>query len=52
MKTVIILATGVMFFGDTLSMERLLGVGLAMGGIVWWVLATDSWKKLPRSLCV
>lgn len=35
-KTVIILTGGVLFFGDTMTIKKLLGIALAMMGIVWY----------------
>lgn len=35
-KTVIILAGGVVFFGDTMSQNKLGGIMVAMGGIIWY----------------
>jgi solute carrier family 35 protein E3 len=35
-KTVIILAGGVVFFGDTMPPKKLAGIAIAMGGIVWY----------------
>ena len=34
-KTVIILAGGVLLFGDTMPLKKLSGIGLAMIGIIW-----------------
>eukprot|EP00882_Tetradesmus_deserticola_P010725 GHRQ01011326.1.p1 GENE.GHRQ01011326.1~~GHRQ01011326.1.p1 ORF type:complete len:302 (+),score=107.75 GHRQ01011326.1:144-1049(+) len=36
LKTVIILTGGCMFFGDEMPPKKLLGVGVAMAGIVWY----------------
>jgi len=35
-KTVIILAGGCLFFGDEMPLKKLGGIGVAMGGIVWY----------------
>lgn len=35
-KTVIILAGGVIFFGDTISDKKLFGIAVAMAGIIWY----------------
>ena len=35
-KTVIILTGGVVFFGDSMSGKKFLGILFAMGGIVWY----------------
>lgn len=35
LKTVIILTGGCLFFGDEMPPKKLLGVSVAMGGIVW-----------------
>lgn len=35
-KTVIILTGGILFFGDTMSGKKFMGILLAMGGIVWY----------------
>jgi solute carrier family 35 protein E3 len=34
-KTVLILAGGVIFFGDSMAPQKLLGVAVALGGIGW-----------------
>lgn len=39
-KTVLILSGGFLFFGDSMSNEKLLGVALAMSGIVWYSMLT------------
>ncbi|PNH06400.1 Solute carrier family 35 member E3 [Tetrabaena socialis] len=36
LKTIIILSGGCVFFGDTMPTKKLLGVCIAMGGIVWY----------------
>ncbi|KAF6261701.1 triose-phosphate transporter family-domain-containing protein [Scenedesmus sp. NREL 46B-D3] len=36
LKTVIILAGGCLFFGDEMPPKKLLGVGVAMAGILWY----------------
>ncbi len=36
LKTIIILSGGCMFFGDTMPLNKLAGVCVAMGGIVWY----------------
>jgi len=35
-KTVIILTGGVVFFGDSMSSKKFVGILMAMGGIVWY----------------
>ena len=35
LKTVIILTGGCLLFGDTMPPKKLLGIGIAMAGIVW-----------------
>lgn len=44
-KTVLILTGGCMFFGDEMPPKKLLGVCVAMCGIIWWV-----WPRLEESL--
>lgn len=34
-KTVLILSGGCLFFGDEMPPKKLLGVAVAMGGIIW-----------------
>lgn len=36
LKTLIILTGGCLFFGDDMPPKKLLGVGIAMAGIVWY----------------
>jgi solute carrier family 35 protein E3 len=36
LKTVIILSGGCVFFGDSMPLNKLMGVCVAMGGIVWY----------------
>jgi len=38
LKTVIILTGGCMLFGDEMPPKKLLGVSVAMAGIVWYVV--------------
>ena len=45
-KTVIILSGGVVFFGDSMSGKKFLGIVFAMGGIVWYstIKLRESWN--------
>ena len=45
-KTVIILAGGVLLFGDDMPPKKLAGISLAMGGIIWCVRLA-----FPQCLC-
>ncbi|KAF6259079.1 triose-phosphate transporter family-domain-containing protein [Scenedesmus sp. NREL 46B-D3] len=36
LKTVLIVASGVVFFGDSITLKKMLGIGCAMAGIVWY----------------
>lgn len=36
LKTVFIVTSGIVFFGDTITMKKFIGVACAMGGIVWY----------------
>jgi drug/metabolite transporter (DMT)-like permease len=36
LKTVFIVTSGVVFFGDTITLKKFIGVACAMGGIVWY----------------
>ncbi|KAL6744932.1 triose-phosphate transporter family-domain-containing protein [Haematococcus lacustris] len=50
LKTLIILTGGCMFFGDQMPPKKLLGVGIAMAGIVWYTqlkLASSDAVGLP-----
>ncbi|GFH13071.1 TPT domain-containing protein, partial [Haematococcus lacustris] len=50
LKTLIILTGGCMFFGDQMPPKKLLGVGIAMAGIVWYTqlkLASSDAGGLP-----
>ncbi|GLC35896.1 hypothetical protein PLESTF_001237400 [Pleodorina starrii] len=50
LKTVIILTGGCLFFGDAMPAKKLLGVCIAMGGIVWYTqqkLVAGSAGKAP-----
>lgn len=51
-KTVIILTGGVLFFGDTMSGKKLMGILLAMGGIVWYshIKMTAARNQLSKQL--
>lgn len=44
-KTVLILTGGCMFFGDEMPPKKLLGICVAMCGIIWWV-----WPRPDESL--
>lgn len=48
LKTVLIVAAGVGLFGDEISGKKLLGIGCAMGGIVWYsFIKLDEARKPP-----
>lgn len=36
LKTVFIVTSGIVFFGDTITVKKFVGVACAMGGIVWY----------------
>lgn len=36
LKTVLIVTSGVVFFGDVITAKKMLGIGCAMAGIVWY----------------
>jgi solute carrier family 35 protein E3 len=36
LKTVLIVTSGVVFFGDTITAKKMLGIACAMAGIVWY----------------
>ncbi|KAF5837062.1 hypothetical protein DUNSADRAFT_4895 [Dunaliella salina] len=42
LKTVIILTGGVVFFGDNMSRDRLIGIAIAMSGIAWYTKLLTS----------
>jgi len=42
LKTVIILTGGVVFFGDNMSRDRLIGISIAMAGIAWYTKLLTS----------
>lgn len=48
-KTVIILTGGVIFFGDTISSKKMMGIALAMVGIVWYsqIKLREARSSLP-----
>lgn len=46
-KTVLILAGGCLFFGDEMPLKKLLGIAVAMAGIIWYSQAGGG-KALPR----
>jgi len=48
-KTIIILAGGVIFFGDTMSGKKSCGILFAMGGIIWysWIKLSETRSALP-----
>lgn len=50
LKTVIILTGGCLLFGDSMPAKKLLGVGVAMSGIVWYThLQLKSNELISRS---
>ena len=53
-KTVIILTGGVMFFGDTMPLKKLGGIGVAMCGIVWYsqIKLQETRNGLPTKISV
>lgn len=36
LKTVFIVTSGIVFFGDTITLKKFVGIACAMGGIVWY----------------
>lgn len=36
LKTVLIVGGGVLLFGDSMGLKKLIGLGIAMSGIVWY----------------
>jgi len=47
LKTAIVLIGGVVLFGDMMSRDRLLGITLAMAGIVWYTQLAMQEKSRP-----
>jgi solute carrier family 35 protein E3 len=48
LKLIIVLAGGVLFFGDVMPPKKLLGVCLALAGIFWYSLQV-TWRQHLRS---
>jgi drug/metabolite transporter (DMT)-like permease len=46
LKTVFIVTSGIVFFGDTITAKKFLGIACAMAGIVWYT-STGSIVNAP-----
>eukprot|EP00884_Botryococcus_braunii_P012748 jgi/Botrbrau1/21474/Bobra.0216s0082.1 len=49
-KTVIILSGGCIFFGDSMPPKKLLGIGVAMVGIIWYSQLQMSQASAPKPM--